>query len=148
MKKFLLVTTLTALPILSATSVLAQTDELERVKREVYYGPKQEDFSGGSTVTYNVKIPENYGWGKFYVRNDGKANMTLSIERVSDRKQPVLEGSNTNSTGVVTIEPGEAQIIYTEKPTGTGDHSIQVHSGEAKLEGTVTYKYSNDKSLL
>lgn len=160
MKRILPVTVLMALTILSATSACAQEGVVtmdfdksvgiadKRMKRDTYYGPKQEDFSGGSTVTYHVNIPKDHGWGKLYVRNDGKADMALTFDRISDNKQVVLEGSNPSSTGVVTIAPGKAQIIYTEKPTGTGNHSIQINSGEAKLEGTVTYKYSNDKNNL
>lgn len=158
MKKLLLVASLVALTVLSASAFAQDVPASEksvqaneagkRVKRETQYGPENRHVTG-RLHKETVDIPEGYGHGKFHVRNDGNASVTLTFERTSDSKDTNLQGHvSNNSTGVVRIPAGESKTIYTQSPTGTGEHRIQMNSSNASLDAKVTYKYSNSRDEL
>jgi opacity protein-like surface antigen len=162
MKKLLLVASLAALTVLSASAFAqevppvtpdsdesAQMNEVgERVKRDVSYGIQNQKVLGGQLQKKTFDVPEDHGWGKIYVRNGGNSSLTVNLERVSDNKDTVLGGHISGSTATVRVEPGQSKTIYTERPTGTGEHRVQLNSSEAELNARVTYKYSDNKNDL
>jgi hypothetical protein len=149
MKKLLLVTALTAFTILSGTSAFAQ--EVPRVKRDVRHGVYNQSAQGNSrTNTYQTKvdIPEHFGHGKLYVTNHGSTALTVNMERASDNKDTALQGHISGDSATVRVAPGTSKTIYTETPTGTGEHRIQVNSSNSTLDATISYKYSDNANHL
>jgi opacity protein-like surface antigen len=154
MKKLLLVASLAALTVLSASAFAASDETVQaneagkRVKRDVSYGVRNQKVSGGQLHKETFNVPEDHGWGKVYVRNDGNSSLNVNVERASDNKDTVLGGHISGSTATVRVEPGTSKTIYTERPTGTGEHRVQLNSSDAELNARVTYKYSDNKSDL
>jgi hypothetical protein len=151
MKKVIPILALTAFTVLGATSACAQEQSKEREKRDVYYGANNEHATGGThgnSYDTSFNVQDGYGHGKLYVRNNGKDKVIVSVERESDNRGVDLRGHVSGSSGVVYVPPGESKVIYTNKPTGTGDHRIQLSSSNAALDATFSYKYSNDRRQL
>ncbi|WP_042228974.1 hypothetical protein [Paenibacillus popilliae] len=156
MKRILVVTSLTALTILSATTACAQespatteistatldesvqpNEEKERVKRDTRLRVNNEGFAGVE-VTKKFEIPEHYGWVKVWVKNEGKKEIKVSVEKDNNGGQKMFE----------TVPPGDSWTGYAEKPFSTGDHFVQVTSDEAEMQGHMSVKIGNDKEQL
>jgi hypothetical protein len=160
-KKLLLVASLAALTVLSASAFAqdvpaseksVQANEVgKRVKREVVYGAYNEHATGntrGNSYETTVDVQGGYGHGKLYVQNDGQASVSVTLEREYDNKATNLQGHASGSTSMVIIPAGESRTVYTNSPTGTGEHRLQLSSSNAPLDATFSYKSSNDKKHL